>query len=317
MKHASDFTEDGLQWVVNAYTVTFAGFLLLGGRAADLLGRRSVFVFGLVLFSLASLAGGLADSRHAADRRARWSRALAARSSRRPRSRSSPARSRKPAERNRAVGIWGAMGGAGGAAGVLLGGIITDAAELALDLLRQPADRPGRGASSRSGCCSRAATSTPTRNFDFARRAHRDPRPLGARVRNRPHRQLRLGRSRRRCSRSASASRCCSSSCARGPDRQGAADAAAALPLAAALAPPTWSAAASAASTFAMWFFLSLYLQDVLGYSPIKTGLVFLPMTLCDRRRLDDRLTRSRSASAPSALLVVGMAGAGHRPGAG
>ncbi|MEA2398054.1 MAG: hypothetical protein QOK25_1610, partial [Thermoleophilaceae bacterium] len=56
------FSEQNLQWVVNAYTVTFAGFLLLGGRAADLLGRRRVFVSGLVLFSAASLAGGLADS---------------------------------------------------------------------------------------------------------------------------------------------------------------------------------------------------------------------------------------------------------------
>src|SRR5579875_3076509 len=63
MKHALDFTEDGLQWVVNAYTVTFAGFLLLGGRAADLLGRRRVFITGLLLFTFASLAGGLADSR--------------------------------------------------------------------------------------------------------------------------------------------------------------------------------------------------------------------------------------------------------------
>src|ERR1700758_2201994 len=60
---ALKFTEADLQWVVNAYTVTFAGFLLLGGRAADLLGRRIVFVSGLVLFALASLAGGLADSR--------------------------------------------------------------------------------------------------------------------------------------------------------------------------------------------------------------------------------------------------------------
>src|SRR5579884_1192563 len=63
MKHALNFTEDELQWVVNAYTVAFAGFLLLGGRAADLLGRRRVFVTGLVLFSLASLVCGLADSR--------------------------------------------------------------------------------------------------------------------------------------------------------------------------------------------------------------------------------------------------------------
>src|SRR5215472_1225825 len=53
IRHALGFTEDGLQWVVNAYTITFAGFLLLGGRAADLIGRRKVFVFGLVLFALA------------------------------------------------------------------------------------------------------------------------------------------------------------------------------------------------------------------------------------------------------------------------
>src|ERR1700679_4270722 len=60
IRHSLHFTEQDLQWVVNAYTVTFAGFLLLGGRAADLLGRRITFVCGLVLFSVASVAGGLA-----------------------------------------------------------------------------------------------------------------------------------------------------------------------------------------------------------------------------------------------------------------
>src|SRR5689334_15404001 len=58
--HALDFSQDDLSWVVNAYTLTFGGFLLLGGRLADLLGRRRVFMAGLVLFSVASLAGGLA-----------------------------------------------------------------------------------------------------------------------------------------------------------------------------------------------------------------------------------------------------------------
>src|ERR1700690_3141861 len=61
IRHSLGFTEANLQWVVNAYTVTFAGFLLLGGRAADLIGRRRVFVSGLTLFALASLAGGLSD----------------------------------------------------------------------------------------------------------------------------------------------------------------------------------------------------------------------------------------------------------------
>src|ERR671929_2272079 len=56
------FSQDDLSWVVNAYTLTFGGFLLLGGRMADLLGRRRLFVAGLLLFAAASLAGGLAQS---------------------------------------------------------------------------------------------------------------------------------------------------------------------------------------------------------------------------------------------------------------
>ena len=63
--------QSNLPWVVNAYVLTFGGFLLLGGRIADLLGRRRVFMAGLVLFALASLAGGLADHRGPADRRPR------------------------------------------------------------------------------------------------------------------------------------------------------------------------------------------------------------------------------------------------------
>src|ERR1700733_14240194 len=57
------YSATGLQWVVNAYVLTFAGFLLLGGRAADLFGRRRVYLFGMGLFTLASLAGGLAAPR--------------------------------------------------------------------------------------------------------------------------------------------------------------------------------------------------------------------------------------------------------------
>src|SRR3954454_21798501 len=59
---ALDFSQDDLSWVVNAYTLTFGGFLLLGGRMADLLGRRRMFIAGLILFAGASLAGGLAQS---------------------------------------------------------------------------------------------------------------------------------------------------------------------------------------------------------------------------------------------------------------
>src|SRR6188472_4778485 len=57
-----DFSQENLAWVVNAYVLTFGGFLLLGGRMADLLGRRRMFITGLILFAIASLAGGLAQS---------------------------------------------------------------------------------------------------------------------------------------------------------------------------------------------------------------------------------------------------------------
>ncbi len=118
------FSRDDLSWVVNAYTLTFGGFLLLGGRLADLLGRRRMFMGGLVLFSLASFAGGLAQSEPWLIT-ARAVQGLGA-------AIVSPAALSiitntfaEGAERNRALGIWGAVAGAGGAAGVLLGGILT------------------------------------------------------------------------------------------------------------------------------------------------------------------------------------------------
>ena len=140
IRSALHFSEQDLQWVVNAYTVTFAGFLLLGGRAADLLGRRRVFVSGLALFALASLAGGFAGTQPeliAARAAQGLGGAIVA-----PASLSILTTTfAEGAARNRAVGIWGAMGGAGGAAGVLLGGVLTDLLELALDPVHQRPDR--------------------------------------------------------------------------------------------------------------------------------------------------------------------------------
>src|SRR5579862_6291095 len=118
------FSRADLSWVVNAYTLTFGGFLLLGGRLSDLLGRRRMFIVGLVVFSLASLAGGLAQSES-------WlitARAVqglgAAIISPAALSIITTTFADGP-ERNRALGIWGAVAGAGGAAGVLLGGVLT------------------------------------------------------------------------------------------------------------------------------------------------------------------------------------------------
>jgi EmrB/QacA subfamily drug resistance transporter len=121
---ALHFSRDDLSWVVNAYTLTFGGFLLLGGRMADLLGRRRLFIGGLILFAGASLAGGLAQS----DLWlviARSVQGLGA-------ALLSPAALAlvttlfaEGAERNTAMGVWGAVAGSGGAAGVLLGGMLT------------------------------------------------------------------------------------------------------------------------------------------------------------------------------------------------
>ena len=121
---ALKFSQTDLSWVVNAYTLTFGGFLLLGGRLADLLGRRRMFLLGLVLFSVSSLLGGLAQSEPwlIAARAAQGLGAAVV----------SPAALSiitttfaEGEERNRALGVWGAVAGAGGAAGVLLGGVLT------------------------------------------------------------------------------------------------------------------------------------------------------------------------------------------------
>jgi EmrB/QacA subfamily drug resistance transporter len=118
------FSQGNLQWVVTAYALTFGGFLLLGGRAADLLGRRRVFMFGVALFSIASLVCGLATS----DTVLIAARAVQGLGG----AIISPAALSivsttftEGAERNKALGIWGALGGSGAAVGVLLGGVLT------------------------------------------------------------------------------------------------------------------------------------------------------------------------------------------------
>ena len=118
------FSATGLQWVVNAYTLTFAGFLLLGGRAADLLGRRLVFVTGTAAFAICSLLCAVASSRGLLlGARAMQGLAGALLS---PATLSIITSSfREGAERNRGLGAWGAMGGLGASSGALLGGILT------------------------------------------------------------------------------------------------------------------------------------------------------------------------------------------------
>ncbi len=124
IQNSLHFSETNLSWVINAYTLTFGGLLLLGGRAADLLGRRRIFIAGLLLFSLASAACGFANS----DTFLIIARAIQGVGA----AMVSPAALailvttfEEGPERNKALGIWGAIAGSGGAAGVLLGGILT------------------------------------------------------------------------------------------------------------------------------------------------------------------------------------------------
>jgi EmrB/QacA subfamily drug resistance transporter len=118
------FSTTGLQWVVNAYTLTFAGFLMLGGRSADLLGRRRVFIAGTALFALSSLACALANSRGLLiGARALQGLGGAIVS---PATLSIITSSLKEgSERNRGLGLWGAMGALGASSGALIGGLLT------------------------------------------------------------------------------------------------------------------------------------------------------------------------------------------------
>ncbi|MER7673557.1 MFS transporter [Kitasatospora sp. NPDC096128] len=124
IQRALSFSTTNLSWVINAYTLTFGGLLLLGGRAGDILGRRRVFIVGVLLFSFASLLGGVAQS-------SSW--LLAARALQgvggaiaSPTALALIATNFKEGpERNRAFGVYSAVAGAGGAVGLLLGGMLT------------------------------------------------------------------------------------------------------------------------------------------------------------------------------------------------
>jgi len=270
------FSTSGLQWVVNAYTLTFAGFLMLGGRCADLLGRKRVFLFGTALFSVASLACALADTRGLLlGARALQGLGGAVLS---PATLSIVTSSFEPgAERNRAVGMWGAMGALGASSGALLGGVLTQAfgwpaifavnvplgmVVIALGMRLIPASREVRA----------------TRNFDVT----------GAVLVTASLVSLTFGIVR--------------------TDTLGWGSTGVLVPLATGiallgafvLAERSASAplvplsilrhrqlrvanlvvALLYASFFPVWFFLTLYVQEVLGWDAIQAGLSFLPMTL-------------------------------------
>src|SRR6266700_381224 len=238
IQRALGFSGSGLEWVVTAYALAFGGLLLLAGRAGDLLGRRKVFIAGLLLFSAASLAGGFANSQA-------WmiaATALALIATTFPEG--------KP--RNRAMGVYAAMSVAGGAVGLIAGGVLTTyaswrwvlfvnvpiglAALAAPRVLGQSPRQEGRfdlpGAVTASGGLAALAASA-LLLAAFA--------VIEARSKN-PLLPLRLLRDR---------------------DRTGA----------------NLIMLCVGTVIFGMFFFLTVFMQSVWGYSALKTGVAYLPLT--------------------------------------
>jgi EmrB/QacA subfamily drug resistance transporter len=296
------YSPTGLQWVVNAYVLTFAGFLLLGGRLADLFGRRRIFVAGLALFSVASLLGGLAQtSTELTAARAAQGLGGAVLS---PATLTIIMTTFDPGEmRNRALGAWSAVAGLGGAFGVILGGVLTSylswrwvlyvnipigalAGFAALSVLTEH-QRPG--AERRLDFVGAILATGGLATLVYAI-VGTDVHPWGS------ARTLLLLLI-------------------------------AVVLLAVFLVSQTRapsplmplslfsSRSVSAANVvmlllgvvfFSMWYFLSLYLQDVKGYGPLKAGLLFLPMSVAI---IAGAQTAGRTLAryGPRKLLVVGL----------
>ncbi len=270
------FSSSELQWVIDAYTITFAGFLLLGGRIADRYGHRNMFVAALLLFALASLAGGGAPTRGvliAARGAQGFAGALMAASSL-----AIITSSFEPGPvLHRAIGAWAAMNGLGGAAGVLFGGIITQALTWRWILLMNPPI--GAAAAVVAWIVVRdRKRDTNVARFDLA----------GALT-------LTIGQMVLVYGVVEAGLQGWSAFGALGPIILGLALLAAFVVIetrfaAAPLVPfkdlsKTLQMANNivllfSAALFPMWFVSSLYLQQVLGLSPLDTGLIFLPMTL-------------------------------------
>jgi EmrB/QacA subfamily drug resistance transporter len=299
------FDPGNLAWVVNAYTLAFAGFLLLGGRAADLLGRREVFAGGLTLFALASLVGGMAQSELAlvgARAAQGLGGAVVAPATLSILTTGFP----EGHERNRALGFWGAMGAIGGASGALLGGLLTETLNWrwiliinvpigllgALAALRVV--RAGRRDAGAARQFDLAGALTVTiglvvltygivQTHDHGWASARTLLTLAAgaallavflliegRLAARPLVPLRIFASR-------------------------------------ALSGANVVVFCLGGSVFAMWYFISLYLQQVLGYSPIEAGVAFLPMPITIAA-CTQPATRLTGRLGPGPVLAVGMA---------
>lgn len=269
-----NFSASGLQWVVDAYAITFAGFLMFAGRVNDHLGQRRTFVVALVLFSLSSLAGGAAPDRSilvaARAMQGLGGAFMAATSLAIVTSSFPPGRAR-----HKAIALWGAMNGAGGAAGTLLGGVLTQALGWRWVLLINP---PIGLLGALIAFAVVAERRRKRSSFDVA----------GAVVLTCALSLLVLGGVN-------AGSGTWLGLDALGPVLLGIIllGAFVLIEMRAATDPlvpfrsltrPVWTAnvivVLFSAALFPMWYVSSLYLQQVLGLSPLETGLTFLPMAL-------------------------------------
>jgi EmrB/QacA subfamily drug resistance transporter len=275
IQHGLDFSAANLQWVVNAYTLVFGGFLLLGGRAADLLGRKRLFVAGVILFSAASLLNGIAQSSGMLVL-GRGLQGLGG-------ALVSPAALAiitttftDQAERTKALGVWSAIAAGGGAVGLIMGGVLTDIASWRwVFFVNVPVGIITIALALRYVAESRVKTEQ--RSFDIAG-AVTVTAGLVLLVYTIVKAQ----------------------EFGWGSGRTLGLGAVAVALLAAFLAIERRSAAPlmrlsifrvrtiavsdtvlllAASGLFGMFFFASLYVQEILGYSPLKAGLAFLPIT--------------------------------------
>jgi EmrB/QacA subfamily drug resistance transporter len=269
------FSADSLQWVVNGYTLAFGGFLLLGGRASDLLGRKRLFIAGIVLFSAASLLNGLAGSAGVLVAGRALQGLGGALVSPAALSVLTTTFAEGP-DRTKALGVWSAVAVGGGAVGLLLGGVLTDllswqwiffvnvpvgVGAIALAMRFVPESRApgvGRGVDIGGAVAVTAGLMVLVYAIVNARTAGWISGPtlalgglavalltafVGLELRLR-HPLIRLGIFRMRSLTSANV-----------------------------------VMLLVAAGMFAMFFFASIYVQEVLGYTPLKAGLAFLPVT--------------------------------------
>jgi EmrB/QacA subfamily drug resistance transporter len=276
MQRDLGFSTSQIQWVVNAYALTFGGFLLLGGRAADIFGRKRIFLFGLGLFSAASLVCAVAQSQQMLI----GARALQGLGG----AVLSPATLtilttsfQEPKQRARALGVWSAMAAVGGASGAVLGGVLTDllswrwifyinlpigaatiiAARLVLTESRDQSARRSLDVAGSltvtlamaalvyavAGTDTHAWSSAPTVvTLAVSAAMFLVFVVVETKVARAPLVPFSLFRSR-------------------------------------ALSAANGSMFLVGGAMFSMWLFLSLYLQDVLHFSPLKTGIGFLPQT--------------------------------------